>query len=438
MIKDLHESNANDKLRFVFSTGDFDSLSVGGNVTDSYTGEPVDNVTVMFYDIFTDSIIRQERPYYFSRTDKSGQFTIENMKAGQYKAVAIEDADQNLKWAGESESASVFPDSLITVRDSQRQVLAFRLFGEHKAFRLFDKNAERYGQVKLTYTDRPDSVQVKSDQPNMRLLTERSQDTLLVWYDTFEQHSLATHCQQRYRAGACLRRTEFLKKDRILFADETVIGPAQGTRARRGQPTETPVVVTNRVQPPKTVSQSQAKPAELQKTPVSIFDTSRWVLTVDSARFNNFQVLPDTTLRRKLLLDVRWVPGKTYGLQLLPGAIKDFFGVRKCGYPATLFQYSYRKTTTADSTCAWKTSRPANATSYNCKTAASRKMNAVLFRIPRPTAPSTRVCRPPPIPSCSLKIPTTTVSGIRAITTGTNSRNVCSSKNWRPCAPTGR
>ncbi len=327
-VKDLHESNANDKLRFVFSTGDFiDSLSVGGNVTDSYTGEPVDNVTVMFYDIFTDSIIRQERPYYFSRTDKAGQFTIENMKAGQYKAVAIEDADQNLKWAGESERIG-FPDSLITVRDSQRQVLAFRLFGEHKAFRLFDKNAERYGQVKLTYTDRPDSVQVKSDQPNMRLLTERSQDTLLVWYDTFDSIPWQLIANNDTVLVRVLSRTEFLKKDRILFADETVIGPAQGTRARRGQPTETPVVVTNRVQPPKTVSQSQAKPAELQfKTPVSIFDTSRWVLTVDSARFNNFQVLPDTTLRRKLLLDVRWVPGKTYGLQLLPGAIKDFFGV---------------------------------------------------------------------------------------------------------------
>ena len=327
-VKDLHEGNANDKLRFVFSTGDFiDSLSVGGKVTDSYTGEPVDNVTVMFYDIFTDSIIRQERPYYFSRTDKSGQFTIENMKAGQYKAVAIEDADQNLKWSGESERIG-FPDSLITVRDSQRQVLAFRLFGEHKAFRLFDKNAERYGQVKLTYTDRPDSVQVKSDQPNMRLLTERSLDTLLVWYDTSDSVPWQLIANKDTVLVRVLSRTDFLKKDRILFADETVVGgPAQGTRAKRGQAIDA-VTVVNRVQPPKTVSQSQTKPAELQfKTPVSIFDTSRWILTVDSARFTSFQVLPDTALRRKLLLDVHWAPGKTYGLQLLPGAIKDFFGV---------------------------------------------------------------------------------------------------------------
>lgn len=326
-VKDLHEGNANDKLRFVFSTGDFiDSLAIGGNVTDAYTGEPVDNVTIMLYDIFSDSIIRQERPYYFSRTDKSGQFTIENLKSGQYKAVAIEDADQNLKWAGESERIG-FLDSLVVVSDTVRRVLAFRIFGEHKAFRLFDKNAERYGQVKLVYSDKPDSVQVKSDQPNMRLLTERSLDTLLVWYDTSDSVPWQLIANKDTVLVRVLSRNDFLKKDRILFADETVVGGAPGTRARRGQPVEAATIV-NRVQPPKTISQSQNKPAELVfKTPVGIFDTSRWVLTVDSVRFHDYQVLPDTAMPRKLLLDVRWKPGKTYGLQLLPGALVDFFGV---------------------------------------------------------------------------------------------------------------
>ncbi len=326
-IKDLHEGNANDKLRFVFSTGDFiDSLSVGGNVTDAYTGEPVEKVTVMFYDITTDSILRQERPYYFGITDKSGQFTIENMKAGRYKAVAIEDADQNLKWAGETERIAFF-DTLVPVRDSQRQVLAFRLFGEHKAFRLFDKNAERYGQVKLTYTDTPDSVQVKSDQPNMRLLTEKSLDTLLVWYDTSDSIPWQLIAGKDTVQVRALNRSDFIKKNRQFFADEILAGAAQGTRARRGQPTE-PTAPVGKIPPPKTITQSQAKPAELLfKTPVSIYDTSRWILTVDSMRLTDYQVRPDTALARKLLVDVRWKPGKTYGLQLLPGAMVDFFGV---------------------------------------------------------------------------------------------------------------
>lgn len=321
-VKDLHEGNAAADLRFIFSTGDFiDSLIVTGRVVDGYTSEPVDNVTVMLYDVLTDSVIRQERPYYFSRTDESGQFSIENMKPGRYKAVAIEDADQNLKWAGESERIA-FLDSFLTVLDSQKNLLSLRLFGEHKAFRLVDRNETRYGQVKLVYTDRPDSVRIRADQPDMPLLTEISKDTLLVWYDLVDSIPWQLIANRDTVLVRVLNRNDFLKKNRILFAEDIVPG---GGGTRRGQPAAVPVVRT--LPPPTTVLQSQTKPADLSfKTPVVRYDTSRWILTVDSLRNYNFTVVPDSFLRRKLLLDVRWAPGKTYGLTLLPGAVTDFFG----------------------------------------------------------------------------------------------------------------
>ena len=325
-VKDLHEGNAATDLRFVFSTGDFiDSLSVNGRVVDSYTGEPVKEATVMLYDVLTDSIVRQEKPYYFSRTDENGQFAVENMKSGRFKAVAIEDADQNLKWAGESERIA-FADSTVTVSDSQKSNLTLRLFGEHKAFRLSEKNESRYGQVKLTYTDRPDSVRVRADQPNMPLLTEISQDTLLVWYDLVDSIPWQLIANTDTVLVRVLNRTDFLQKNRILFADETV--PGTGNQNRRAQRNQQPLASTPRaLPPPKTIIQSQNKPAELVfRTPVVRYDTSLWRLTVDSTRQYNFNIVPDSFLRRKLMVNTRWTPGKTYTLTLFPGAITDFFG----------------------------------------------------------------------------------------------------------------
>lgn len=328
-IKDLHEGNAATDLRFIFSTGDFiDSLRIDGRVVDAYTNDPVDNVTVMLYDVFTDSIIRQERPYYFARTDASGLFSVENMKPGRYKAVAIEDADQNLKWAGEIERIA-FPDSLLTLGDTQKNSLNLRIFGEHKAFRLADKNESRYGQVKLSYTGRPDSVRIKADQPDMPLLTEISQDTLLVWYDLVDSIPWQLIADRDTVLVRVLNRSDFLQKNRILFSDDAApgAGSGQNRKAQRIQQQTAPAA-PGRPLPARTISQSQNKPGEvIFKTPVVRYDTSRWIVTVDSVRQNNFSVVPDSFLRRKLLLNTRWTPGKMYGLELLPGAVTDFFGV---------------------------------------------------------------------------------------------------------------
>jgi len=324
-VKDLHEGNAATDLRFIFSTGDFiDSLSTGGSIVDAYTGEPVENITIMLYDILTDSVIRKERPYYFSRTDKSGQFTLENLKAGRYKVAGIEDADQNLKWSGENERIA-FMDSLLNVSDSLRGPLRLRIFKEQPRFRLFDRNVSRYGLAKLIYTAAPDSVQLRTEQAGLRFLTEKSLDTLLVWYDLPDSTSWQLFANLDTVQVKALNRNDFLKKNRLLFADDAPIPGPRGSTARRGQP---PAAAPASTSPPaKTITQSQFKTAELVfKTPTADFDTSRWLLSVDSVRSNDFAVNKDSIAPRKLLLDVRWLPGKTYNLMLLPGAVTDFYG----------------------------------------------------------------------------------------------------------------
>lgn len=95
-VRDYTEGNPTPNLRFVFSTGDnLDSLSVSGKVEDAFTGEPIPGAMVLLYDQLADTIIRAERPFYFARTNEAGQFRIENVKGGQFRAFALIDNNFN-------------------------------------------------------------------------------------------------------------------------------------------------------------------------------------------------------------------------------------------------------------------------------------------------------------------------------------------------------
>ena len=95
-IKDLTEGNPADNLRFVFSTGDFiDSLSVQGRIVDARTGEPVEGVLFNMYDELQDTVVRTRRPFYFAKTNKEGQFRVENVKSDTFKLFALKDANLN-------------------------------------------------------------------------------------------------------------------------------------------------------------------------------------------------------------------------------------------------------------------------------------------------------------------------------------------------------
>ena len=85
-IQDLHENNKLDNFRFVFSSGDIiDSLSVKGKVFDVLTGKPLPNITVMLYDKLDDSSFVKEKPFYFARTNKEGDYSIENIKKDTFR-----------------------------------------------------------------------------------------------------------------------------------------------------------------------------------------------------------------------------------------------------------------------------------------------------------------------------------------------------------------
>ncbi len=321
-VRDLHEDNPAQDLRFVFSTGDhLDSASVLGVVVDAFSNEPVENAAVMLYDNFTDSAIVAERPYYLIRTDKSGQFRLPNVRPGIYRCIAVEDADQNLRWKPEAERIA-FLDSFVVVgpTDTLVSVPVLRMSAPAPKGRLVMRRANQYGVVYLGFGILPDSPNVRTEPPSIRWTTSREQDTLIVWYDNPDSLAWKLMVQGDTVPVRALSKATFLKQHRLFFGDERIGPPAAGRRPV--QPT-TPAALP----PPRTITVRSGRPALIPfNSPIETVDTSRVALLADSLERRDFSLTKDSAQPLTLRLSLSWERGRRYTLTMLPGALTDFWG----------------------------------------------------------------------------------------------------------------
>ena len=113
-IRDNHEGNILNNFEYVFSTGNtLDSLSIAGEVLNSFTLQPEEGVYVMLYEDVSDSIPLKERPMFLSKTDKNGKFFINNLKNKKFKIFALRDNNNNYIYDLPNEQIA-FSDTLIS------------------------------------------------------------------------------------------------------------------------------------------------------------------------------------------------------------------------------------------------------------------------------------------------------------------------------------
>ncbi len=117
-VVDLTENNPHLNLEYVFSTGHFvDSLSIRGNIKNTFTGFPSKNVSVLLYadendTIPLDSMPLRIRPNYVAKTDDNGEFGIYNLRNVPYKIFALNDQNGNYLYDLPYENIA-FLDSMI-------------------------------------------------------------------------------------------------------------------------------------------------------------------------------------------------------------------------------------------------------------------------------------------------------------------------------------
>ena len=96
-IQDINESNPTDDLHLAFSTGPIiDSLRIFGSISEVFKDQIPEKITIGLYQSDTFDIFKH-KPILFSKSDKTGKFSMPNLKAGKYFIYAFDDKNKNQK-----------------------------------------------------------------------------------------------------------------------------------------------------------------------------------------------------------------------------------------------------------------------------------------------------------------------------------------------------
>ena len=186
-IVDNNEENPFPYYKYVLSTGTYiDSLKIHGQIFDALNRTPEKNVLVNLYEIdstYNDSIVFKEKPKYMTNTgDSTTVFTIENIKAGQYKLVALKDENQDYKFQQKIDKIA-FHDEIITVgQDSVFYDL--KLFKEAVNYRALTPRLIAGEKIAFGYEGDYESMQIENLSKTLksRVIKQQDADSLLYFY----------------------------------------------------------------------------------------------------------------------------------------------------------------------------------------------------------------------------------------------------------------
>ena len=187
-IKDVNEGNVLNNFSYVFSTGAFiDSQKLSGKITMAKDNAIADGVIVSLYPQDSVNAIKRSKPYYFAKTDKAGNFQINNIKAARYQVFALKDQNYDYLYNQPNEMIG-FMDSVVDLTDTVAKKIELKLFLESTGKLVYggDK-AIKPGQVQIFYTRPLDSLKLSSNiqTDNDFYYLNTTKDTITYWYSKY-------------------------------------------------------------------------------------------------------------------------------------------------------------------------------------------------------------------------------------------------------------
>jgi len=303
-IKDHNEGNILANFTYVFSTGAYiDSLSISGKINDAFTDKPVEKVLVLMYRNLEDSMPLTSIPNYFGISDKEGRYSINNLKEGVYKLVALLDMNQNYKFDLANESIA-FIDEFV-VLDSNLIDVDFKLFNEvsNKQY-VAERNVEDFGRLSYIFNKGLEDPKITlKDAPfegdEYKKFLSENKDTLEIWFPDYD--------------GSFL----MILNDDSTFVDTTEL-------------TITPVFNIDEM-PAFRITPNTKGQMDLNKSLVLEFDNPiiTWnpdfiSLYEDSVKVDIEPFFSDS-LKRKLVISHQWKEKSKYLLNVGLGSFTDFY-----------------------------------------------------------------------------------------------------------------
>lgn len=302
-VTDNNEGNPLNNFKYVFSTGTYiDSLTLNGKVKYAYEKEPESFISVMLYEVndtYNDSVIYKESPRYITNTlDSLKTFSLENLKAGKYKLIAIKDLNNNNKFDPKTEKIGFFKDFITVPNDT---LFELELFQENSAFKAFKPTQETANRLLMGYegtvaqTETRPKVVLKNNSETLASIVTKlpKKDSLQIWFKPIKTDSLKVEVSQGNYNKDFVVKIRNPKKDSLTISS---INPA-GFNDLFALESSTPLVQFD---------ETKIKLINADSTDVK-FTTS----------YDEFH--------QKLFFDFQKEVAQKYSFDILPGALTDFY-----------------------------------------------------------------------------------------------------------------
>ena len=301
-IIDFNESNATSYLTYTLSTGEtIDSLYIRGSILDAFQKEIEPFISLQLYPVdstYNDSTIYTKKPLYVTSTLDTTIYRFQNLRAGKYALIALEDKAGNYFFDQNIDKIGFFNRLIELPKDS---IINLRLFKEKTNFEWDKPYFINDHHVKLAYygeynDETYNMISNVSDAFESLVTKSRKTDTLNYWFrgSTLDSIKFELEIQDTIRI-----KTAFLKdpvKDSLVIKKYT------------------------------TGSLGLKNKLELESNlPVTTVDSSKLMIT-------NIDTLPvPATLKvlenyDRIEVDFEVLPSDRYNITLLPNALKDFWG----------------------------------------------------------------------------------------------------------------
>lgn len=301
-IIDFNESNPSSYLTYTLSTGKtIDSLYLRGRITDALEKETERYISLQIYpldSIYKDSSIYTNKPLYVTSTLDTTIYRFQNLRAGKYAIIALEDKANNYFFDQSVDKIGFFDRLIELPKDS---IIDIRLFKEKTNFSWDSPYFVNNHHVKLAYYGEYDNetynmVSKVSDTFKSLVTKSRKTDSLNYWF-----------------RGAALDSIKFELEiqDTIRIKTAFLKDPIEDS------------LIISKFTPGSLGLKSKLELAS--NLPITSVDSNQILITnVDTISVPaKLKVLENYD---RIEVDFEVLPNDRYNITLFPNALKDFWG----------------------------------------------------------------------------------------------------------------
>jgi uncharacterized protein (DUF2141 family) len=321
-LKDLNQANEYKNFKYVFSTGSYiDSAKVTGKVSNPDNEKELENIYVNLYKSNIENPVLSLKPSYFAKTDKAGNFSIENIKAGTYQLFALKDQNVNFIYDQPNELIG-FNDTSIVANDTLIKNVSLVVFHESpKRIKLQTVKSVEPGKIFLSYNAPVQTLKLDSKlfKEKYTTYTYPTKDTAIIWFSDYYTKIDSVYLV----ANDTLLDT--VRIELKTLAKDSLFGSAKNSLKIVSQS----LISTDKLKAAVLPSPYESLKIKWNRPIIEINDLKSAEIRVDSAT-ESIKVYPKINKEnaQELLIDFAMKPNKTYSVLFSDSMLTDIFGLQ--------------------------------------------------------------------------------------------------------------